>query len=80
MTAVDVATGKRLEYVVGSAHGVLSRGTVLAVSPVGQALLGRRVNDRVSVELPRGGRRELKLREIRQPAVAAGPESVAMVA
>ena len=80
VTAVDVETGKRLEYAVGSAHGVLSRGTVSAVSPIGQALLGRRVNDRVSVHLPGGRRRELELREIRQPEVAAAPESVAIAA
>ena len=53
VTVVDVDTRERLEYVIGSAHGVLSRGTVSALSPVGQALLGRRVGERVSVELPR---------------------------
>jgi transcription elongation factor GreA len=67
VAAVDVETGKTLEYVVGSAHGVLSRGTVSALSPIGRALLGRRVGDRVSVHLPRGRRRELKLREVLQP-------------
>jgi transcription elongation factor GreA len=67
VAAVDVETGKTLEYVVGSAHGVLSRGTVSAVSPIGRALLGRRVGDRVSVHLPRGRRCELKLREVLQP-------------
>lgn len=69
VTAVDVGTGQRLEYVVGSAHGVLSRGTVSALSPVGRALLGRRAGDRVSVHLPRGRRRELELREVVQPPV-----------
>ena len=34
---------RKLHYVIGSAHGVLSRGTVSALSPVGRALLGRRV-------------------------------------
>lgn len=67
VTAVDVETGKTLEYAVGSAHGVLSRGTVSALSPIGRALLGRRVGDRVSVHLPRGRRRELKLRAVLQP-------------
>ena len=69
VTAVDVGTGKRLVYVVGSAHGVLSRGTVSALSPVGRALLGRGAGDRVSVLLPHGGRRELELREVFQPSV-----------
>jgi transcription elongation factor GreA len=61
VTVVDVDTREKLEYVVGSAHGALSRGTVSALSPVGQAVLGRRVGDRVSVQLPHGRRREFKL-------------------
>lgn len=64
VSVVDVDTRKRLDYVIGSAHGVLSRGTVSALSPVGQAVLGRRVGDRVSVQLPHGRRRQLELREI----------------
>lgn len=67
VTAVDLDTGMPLEYVVGSAHGVLSRGTVSALSPIGQALLARRAGDRVSVPLPQGRRRELEVRAIRQP-------------
>jgi transcription elongation factor GreA len=67
VTVVDVDTRERLDYVIGSAHGVLSRGTVSALSPVGQALLGRRIGERVSVELPRARRRELELRKVRQP-------------
>lgn len=67
VSVLDVDTGDELEYVVGSAHGVLSRGTVSALSPVGRALLGRREGQRVSVQLPRGRRREFKLCEIRQP-------------
>jgi transcription elongation factor GreA len=66
VTVVDVDTGEKLDYVIGSAHGVLSRGTVSALSPVGQALLGRRVGERVSVLLPHGRRREFELHEIRQ--------------
>lgn len=67
VTVVDVDTRERRDYVIGSAHGVLSRGTVSALSPVGQALLGRRVGERVYVELPRARRRELELRKVRQP-------------
>lgn len=70
VTVVDADTRERLEYVIGSAHGVLSRGTVSALSPVGQALLGRRVGERVSVELPRGRRRELELSAVRHPSDA----------
>lgn len=64
VTVVDVDTRKRLDYVIGSAHGVLSRGTVSALSPIGQALLGRRVGQRVSVQLPHGRRRRLEVLEI----------------
>jgi transcription elongation factor GreA len=64
VSVVDVDTRKRLDYVIGSAHGILSRGTVSALSPVGQALLGRRVGERVSVQLPHGRQRELELREV----------------
>jgi transcription elongation GreA/GreB family factor len=64
---VDLDTGEKLEYVIGSAHGVLSRGTVSALSPVGRALLGRRVGEIASIQLPRGRRKKLELREIRHP-------------
>jgi transcription elongation factor GreA len=67
VSVVDVDTGERLEYVIGSAHGVLSRGTVSALSPVGRALLGRRVGETASIQLPRGRRKKLELREIRHP-------------
>ena len=67
VTVVDVATGQTLHYVVGSAHGMRSPGTVSALSPIGQALLDRRANERVSVQLPNGRRREFELREVRWP-------------
>lgn len=67
VAVVDVDTREKFDYLIGSAHGALSRGTVSALSPVGQALLGKRVGDRVSVRLPHGRRREFKLCEIRRP-------------
>jgi transcription elongation factor GreA len=67
VSVVDVDTDEMLEYVIGSAHGVLSRGTVSALSPVGQALLGRRVGERVSIQLPHGRRRNFELRQVRHP-------------
>src|SRR5690348_12521758 len=57
VSVVDLDTGEKLEYVIGSAHGVLSRGTVSALSPVGRALLGRRVGEIASIQLPRGRRK-----------------------
>jgi transcription elongation factor GreA len=67
VTVLDVDTQEKLEYVIGSAHGVLSRGTVSALSPVGRALLGRRVGERAAVQLPHFRRRELELSDIRHP-------------
>jgi transcription elongation factor GreA len=67
VSVVDVDTGEKLEYVVGSAHGVLSRGTVSALSPVGRAMLGRRVGERVSIQLPQGRRKRFELRQVRHP-------------
>jgi transcription elongation factor GreA len=67
VTVVDVDTRERLEYVIESAHGVFTPGTVSAISPVGRALLGRRVGELVSVDLPHGRRREFELRKIRRP-------------
>jgi transcription elongation GreA/GreB family factor len=64
---VNVDTREKLDYVIGSAHGALSRGTVSALSPVGQALLGRRVGDWAAVQLPHGRRRQFKICEVRQP-------------
>jgi transcription elongation factor GreA len=68
VTVVDVDTRERLEYVIESAHGVLTPGTVSAISPVGRALLGRRVGELVSVHLPHGRRREFELRKIGRPS------------
>lgn len=67
VSVVDVETGEKFDYVIGSAHGVLSRGTVSALSPVGRALLGRRVGERVSIQLPHGRRRKFELRQIGHP-------------
>jgi transcription elongation factor GreA len=67
VSVVDVETDEKFDYVIGSAHGVLSRGTVSALSPIGRALLGRRVGERVSIQLPGGRRRTLELREMRHP-------------
>ena len=67
VTVVDVDTRERLKYVIESAHGVLTPGTVSAISPVGRALLGRRVGELVSVDLPHGRRRDFELRKIRRP-------------
>ena len=49
------AEGKRLEYtIVGSAEADPKSGRISNESPVGQALLGKRVGDDVQVRVPKG--------------------------
>lgn len=70
---LDRGTGETVEYVIEGAHAAPGPGVVSARSPVGRALLGRRLGDRVSVIPPNGRRRELELRAIRAPLVALSP-------
>jgi transcription elongation factor GreA len=61
----DQATDKSVKYrIVGSAEANPSDNKLSNESPVGKALLGRKRNDVVSVPLPRGGTRELKITKI----------------
>jgi transcription elongation factor GreA len=48
VSVMDVETGETLEYVIDGAHGAVEPGTVSALSPVGQALLGRSPGEQVS--------------------------------
>jgi transcription elongation factor GreA len=61
----DQKTGKSVVYViVGSAEADLAEGKVSNESPVGQALIGGKRNDVVSVPLPNGRKRQLKITKI----------------
>jgi transcription elongation factor GreA len=61
----DQRTDKSVKYkIVGSAEADPSSGRLSNESPVGKALLGRRRNDVVSVAVPRGPVRELKITKI----------------
>ena len=61
----DQATDKSVKYrIVGSAEADPSENKLSNESPVGKALLGRKRNEVVSVPLPRGGTRELKITKI----------------
>lgn len=61
----DQKTGKSVVYViVGSAEADLAEGKVSNESPVGQALIGGKRNDIVSVPLPNGRKRQLKITKI----------------
>jgi transcription elongation factor GreA len=61
----DEATGKSQKYtIVGSAEANPSELKLSNESPVGRALLGHKRNDTVSVQVPRGPARQLKITKI----------------
>ncbi len=61
----DQKTDKSAKYkLVGSAEADPSKGRLSNESPVGKALIGRKRNEVVSVPVPRGPARELKITKI----------------
>ncbi len=61
----DEQTGKSVKYtIVGSAEAKPEENKLSNESPVGRALLGRRRNDVVAVQVPRGPARHLKITKI----------------
>jgi transcription elongation factor GreA len=61
----DEKTGKSTKYtIVGSAEARPAEGKLSNDSPVGKALLGRKRNEVVSVQVPRGPARKLKITKI----------------
>jgi transcription elongation factor GreA len=55
VTVLDLTTGDTTDYrIVGSGEGDPEAGEISHESPVGSALLGRRVGDVVEVEVPSG--------------------------
>jgi transcription elongation factor GreA len=61
----DEKTGKSMKYtIVGSAEANPSEAKLSNESPVGRALLGHKRNDVVSVQVPRGPARKLKITKI----------------
>ena len=67
VTVRDTTSASPVDYVIASAHADTQAGHVSAASPVGEALLGRRRGDRVTVTLPRGRMRKLEVVAIAQP-------------
>jgi transcription elongation factor GreA len=58
----DEKTGKSVKYsIVGSAEANPAENRLSNESPVGRALLGKKRNDSVSVQVPRGAARETKI-------------------
>jgi len=61
----DEGSGKSLKYtIVGSTEADPTQNRLSNESPVGKALLGRKKNDSVKVQLPNGKARELKITKI----------------
>jgi transcription elongation factor GreA len=61
----DEGSGKSLKYViVGSTEADPSENRLSNESPVGKALIGRKRNDVVKVQLPNGKSRDLKITKI----------------
>jgi transcription elongation factor GreA len=61
----DEKTGKSLKYaIVGSAEAKPAENKLSNESPVGRALLGHKRNETVSVQVPRGPARKLKITKI----------------
>ncbi len=61
----DEGSGKEQQFtIVGSAEAQPSQGRLSNESPVGRALLGRKRDESVEVQLPRGGTRRLKVTKI----------------
>ncbi len=61
----DEKTGKSQKFtIVGSAEANPAEAKLSNESPVGRALLGRKRNDVVSVQVPRGPARKLKITKI----------------
>ena len=61
----DVTAKQTVEYhIVGSAEANPAQNRLSNESPVGRALLGRKRNETVSVQVPRGPARKLKITKI----------------
>jgi len=57
----DRDSGRRRRYRLTGGHEPLTLGVASAGSPIGRALMGKRVGDIVDVVLPRGRRRRLEI-------------------
>jgi transcription elongation factor GreA len=64
VTVLDLETGETRDYrIVGSGESDPAAGDVSYASPIGAAMLGRRVGDVIEAEAP-GGRRRLEIVEL----------------
>lgn len=70
----DLATGDVRRHRLSGGFEPFALGDVSVNSPVGQALLGRAVGERVAVELPDGRSAKLEVRSIEAGAATARPD------
>jgi transcription elongation factor GreA len=65
VSLMDTDSGDEVTYtIVGEDESDVSKGLISVTSPIARALLGKPVDELVSVEVPRG-RREFEIRQIR---------------
>ena len=67
VTVDEAATGTGARYRLVGSHEAEAPGDVSIGSPVGQALLGRRANEGVTVSLPHGRTRRLRIVSVAPP-------------
>ena len=61
ITVEDVDSGAQGRYRLASAHEALTGNVISAASPLGQALMGHTPGTVVTVELPKGRSRTVRL-------------------
>jgi transcription elongation GreA/GreB family factor len=72
VTIEDVESGLRTQYHLGSAHGALGPDIISAASPMGEALIGARRGMVVTVDLPNGRSRTVRVASVKTPPPATG--------
>ena len=62
VTYIDLEEGEEYTFeIVGTTEANLAKGKISNVSPVGQAMLGKKVGDTCVVVAPKGGNYEIKI-------------------
>jgi transcription elongation factor GreA len=72
VTIEDLESGTTSRHRLAGAHQTLTPGAISAASPMGQALMGARAGAVVTVDLPNGRSRSVRLLSVRTPPKATG--------
>jgi transcription elongation GreA/GreB family factor len=72
LTIEDLTSGRKGRYRLQSAHDALAPDAISASSPLGQALMGARPGAVVTVDLPNGRARTVRLIAVTEPAPSPG--------